>query len=70
MTAKVKSAMELIRRVQRTEPQRFMCHDAVPIDLEGSMEIPQIPERKYVTEYLEEKLIDREVLKSHLYNHL
>lgn len=70
LTAKVKAAMELIRRVQRTEPQQFMCHDAIPIDLEGSMEIPQIPERKYVTEYLEEKLIDPEVLKSHLYNNL
>ena len=40
-----------------------MCNDQVPVDLEGTMELPVIPERKYVTKYLDEKHIDREFLQ-------
>ena len=47
-----------------------MCDDRVPIDLEGSMQLPLIPERKYVTKYLDEKLIDRNGLYSHLHGHV
>ena len=70
MTEKVKAAMQYIRRVQRTEPQKWINNDSVPIDLEGSMEIPSIPERKYVVEYLEEKHVENEVLYAHLFDHL
>ena len=68
LTQRVKAAMEMIKRVQRTEEIRFMCNDAVPIDLEGSMLLPEIPEREFVTDYLDEKMIDREFLDSHLFS--
>ena len=47
-----------------------MCNDCVPLDLEGTMELPIIPERKFVTQYLEDKQIDRDVLSTHLFSML
>jgi hypothetical protein len=47
-----------------------MCNDSVPLDLEGTMELPIIPERKYVTQYLDDKLVDRDFLQSHLFSML
>ena len=44
-----------------------MANDSVPIDLEGTMVLPEIPERKFVTEYLDDKHIDRDFLQGHLY---
>ena len=45
-----------------------MCNDAVPIDLEGSMLLPVIPERNLVTEFLGKKKITNEKLETHLFN--
>ena len=67
MTQRIQSAYELIKRVQRKDTIRYMCDNRVPIDLEGSMMLPVIPERKLITQYLDEKLIDREMLDNHLY---
>ena len=38
-----------------------MCNDSVPIDLEGTMVLPEIPERVLVSEYLDDRQIDREI---------
>ena len=59
--------MEMIQRVQRQNEIRYMCNDSVPIDLEGTMVLPEIPERVLVSEYLDDRQIDREVLDSHLF---
>ena len=67
---RLQAAYELIKRVQRTEPIRYMCNDSVPIDLEGTMELPVIPERELVTAYLDDKHVDRDFLQSHLYSML
>ena len=47
-----------------------MCNDAVPIDLEGAMLLPVIPQRDIVTEFLSKKKITKAKLESHLLNHL
>lgn len=57
----------MIKRVQRNPELKFMANDSVPLDLEGTMVLPEIPERKYVTEYLDLKHIDRDLLQTHLY---
>lgn len=67
---RLQAAYELIKRVQRTDPIRYMCNDCVPLDLEGTMELPIIPERKYVTQYLDDKQVDRDVLQTHLFSML
>ena len=45
-----------------------MCHDSVPLDLEGTFVLPEIPEREIVKKYLEYKQIDREHLNSYLFD--
>ena len=45
-----------------------MCNDAVPLDLEGSMLLPVIPEREFVTDFLQKKKVKKEYLESHLFN--
>ena len=42
---KIKAALTLIKRVQRSPEIKYMCNDAVPVDLEGSMPLPLIPQR-------------------------
>ena len=66
-TQRVQAAYEMIKRVQRKPELQFMANDSVPLDLEGTMVLPEIPERKYVTEYLDLKHIDRDLLQTHLY---
>ena len=43
MAAKIREAQDYLRQVQRKEELKFMCNDAVPIDLEGSLLLPVIP---------------------------
>ena len=45
---RIKAAHELIQRVQRTEI-KYMCNDSVPLDLEGTMPLPKIPQRPIVS---------------------
>lgn len=45
-----------------------MCNDAVPIDLEGSLLLPIIPERKMVTKYFKYKGVTNEKLEFDLFN--
>ena len=45
-----------------------MCHDSVPLDLEGTFVLPLIPEREIVKKYLEVKQIDRDFLNSYLFD--
>ena len=47
-----------------------MCSDAVPLDLEGTMVLPEIPQRTIVTKFLKHKKISNDYLENHLYNHL
>ena len=44
-----------------------MCNNAVPLDLEGTILFPRIPERPFVTQYLSEKHIENEFIESHLF---
>ena len=67
-TEKMKAIMELIKSVQRTEPIKYMCNDSVPLDLEGTFNLPIIPEREIVKTYIEAKHIDRDHLNSFLFN--
>lgn len=67
MQQRLQAAYELVKRVQRTAPIKYMCGDRVPLDLEGTMLLPVLPERKYVTEYLDEKSVDREFLQTFLF---
>ena len=67
-TEKMKAIMELIKSVQRTEAIKYMCHDSVPLDLEGTFVLPEIPEREIVKKYLEYKQIDRDHLNSYLFD--
>ena len=55
MAAKIREAQDFLRQVQRKEELKFMCNDAVPIDMEGSLLLPVIPERDLVTEFLRNK---------------
>jgi len=45
-----------------------MCNDAVPIDLEGSLLLPIIPERKIVTDYFKYKGVTNAKLETDLFN--
>ena len=68
LTERIQAAIAHIKKVQRTEPIRYMCDDRVPIDLEGTMELPIIPERQYVVEYFKYKHIDNDVLNRYLFD--
>ena len=67
-TEQMKAIMDLIKSVQRTETIKYMCHDSVPLDLEGTFVLPLIPEREIVKKYLEVKQIDRDFLNSYLFD--
>ena len=67
-TEQMRAIMELIKSVQRTEAIKYMCHDSVPLDLEGTFVLPEIPERVIVKKYLEYKQIDGDHLNSYLFN--
>jgi hypothetical protein len=56
LAEKLRAAMELIRKVQRSEIA-YICDGKVPLDVQGTLELPAIPPRDYVTEYLAEKQI-------------
>ena len=45
-----------------------MRYDAVPLDLEGTIRLPQIPEREFVTKYLQSKHIQNEHLDNYLFD--
>ena len=45
-----------------------MCDDRVPIDLEGTMELPVIPERQFIVDYFKDKHIDNDVLNRYLFD--
>ena len=69
MAARIREAQDLLRSVQRKGDElKFMCNDAVPIDLEGSMLLPVIPERDLVTEFLGKKKVTNAKLETHLFN--
>ena len=67
-TEQMKAIMDLIKSVQRTETIKYMCHDSVPLDLEGTFVLPEIPEREIVKKYLEVKQIDGDHLNSFLFD--
>lgn len=67
-TEQMKAIMELIKSVQRTGPIKYMCNDSVPLDLEGTLVLPELPERVIVKNYLEAKQIERDFLNSYLFN--
>ena len=68
LTERIQAAIANIKRVQRKDPIKYMANDRVPIDLEGTMVLPQIPERKLVVDYLKDKHVDHEVLYQHLFS--
>lgn len=65
MAAKLKAAYELIRKVQRNEIT-YVCDGKVPIDAQGTMALPLIPEREFVVEYMAEKKVTNTILKEFL----
>ena len=67
MAQRLEEAYRLIKRVQRAPTINYMCNDRVPLDLEGTLPLPEIPERHFVSIYLDEKMVDRDLIKSHLH---
>ena len=66
---KSQDALDLIKRSRRTTIEYF-CEDKVPLDTAGTMKLPQIPPRHIVKRYEEEKSIDEDTLKEHLFNNV
>ena len=66
MAAKLRAAYQLIKQVQRGQIT-YLCDNSVPIDVQGTMELPLIPERYYVVNFMEEKKITDELIKEHLF---
>ena len=69
MQIRIKDALDLIEQVQRTEI-KYMCNNSVPLDLEGTMLLPVIPERMMVTKFLRAKKVTKPYLENFLFEHL
>ena len=66
---KSQDALDLIKRSRRTTIEYF-CDGKVPLDTDGTMKLPQIPPRGIVKRYSDEKSIDEDTLKDHLFNNV